>query len=288
MGANNSGQIGRNISANATIGEDGRIFFKGGRGFGAWPDQVSIVVRCDDKTRKADAVRARAANMAALRGSPSEWTAAKSADLSKFRTSTIVTVDDITELESVITSATDEKPVQTFLDESPHVLTALLGGKERFCFSQKRLGSEYIPDFVIGDTDSLGVRWVLVELETPKSGIYLKDGTQLDKYARKGVSQIVDWRNWLTSNIAYARNRRRDKGLGLIDIRPKPYSVVLVGRRSKIPETDEAQRYELSMSNDIHVHTYDWLLEQLRGAIAHHGPPATNPYLLSKVDLGDH
>lgn len=271
----------------SSIGQDGRVFFKGGRGFGAWPDLISVVARRDDNSESATAARRRARNAAARRAQISAWSMAKSQDLSEFTTEDIVSEDDIAELESVITTAEDERPIQKFLEENGHLLTALLGGTLRYCLPQKRLGVEYVPDFIIGDVDSLGVRWVLIELETPRSGIYLKDGLMLDEKARRGVSQVVAWRNWLSSDIAYARQRRSENGLGLFDIREQSDAIVLVGRRSLMPETKDAQRHEYRRSNNIQIHSYDWLLEELRGAIRHQGPPASNPHLISRRDSSD-
>lgn len=266
----------------SSIGQEGRVYFKGGRGFGAWPDQISIVARKDEQSDSAIEARRQAENSAARHNASSGWSMAKCQDLSEFKTENIVSENDIAELEAVITTAKDESPIQKFLEENGHLLTTLLGGKERYCMPRKRLGGEYIPDFIIGDVDSLGFRWILIELETPRSGIYLTNGLQFDEKARKGISQVIDWRNWLSNNISYARQRRSEDGLGLFDIREKSDAVVMVGRRSKMPETKNAQRQEYRQSNNIHIHSYDWLLETLRGAIRHRGSPTSNPYLISR------
>jgi hypothetical protein len=275
------------IAEVSSIGRDGRVYFKGGGGFGAWPDLISVLARKADGSASAAEARRQAANWAARRASPSTWSMAKGQDLSEFIAVDPISEDDIAELESVIASAEDEMPIQKFLGDNGHLITALLGGPLRYCLPQKRLGGEYVPDFIIGGVDSLGVRWVLIELETPRSGIYLKDGLQLDEKARKGVSQILSWRNWLSSNIAYARGRRSDDGLGLFDIREKTEAVVLVGRRSRMPETKDAQRHEYRQSSNIRIHSYDWLLETLRGAVRYQGPSATNPYLIHRQDMSD-
>jgi hypothetical protein len=264
----------------SSIGEDGRVFFKGGRGFRAWPDTISLVARRDDDSQSARMAQQEARNTATRRASRADWSVARRNDLSDFAVENTVSEDDVIELENIIISANDERPIQKFLEKNPHLLTVLLGGIERYCIPQKRLGSEYVPDFIIGEIDSLGVRWVLIEIETPKSGIYLDDGCLLDEKARKGVSQIIDWRNWLSSNIAYARQRRSENGLGLFDIREKSDGVVIVGRRSQMPDTTDAQRTEYRQSNNIAIHTYDWLLDSLRGILRHQGPPASNPHLI--------
>ena len=149
------------------------------------------------------------------------------------------------------------------------------------------LGKEFVPDFIIGDVGSVGFRWVLIELETPRSGIYLSKGDELDKFARKGKNQIISWRNWIATQIAYARGRKSENGLRLFDIREKSEAIVFVGRRSKLPDSKEAERHELRQSNAIATQTYDWLLEHTRGAIRHGGPPSSNPYLIPNFDDDD-
>ena len=264
----------------SSIGEEGRIYFKGGYGFGSWPDLLTVRARRNDNSSEAERVREKARNCAVLAAPIGEWSEAKHRELSEHEVKEAVTKEDIVRLKEVIDSACDEKPIQKHLEEKPQIITALIGGKNRYCLPQKRLGAEYVPDFLIGDTDSLGISWVLIELETPKSAIYLKTNDQLDEYARKGVSQIQEWREWLTSNIAYARNNRMNNGLGLIDIRPLSRAVVLVGRRTNMRVTKEIARNQLRDSENIHIHTYDWLLEQLNGALTFSGPPGFNPHLI--------
>lgn len=260
----------------SSIGEDGRVYFKGGHGAGSWPDLLVVRARQDDNSSAAEELRANARNCASR---TALWSEAKNKELVSYEVKEHATEVEIDLLEQVICTANDEKPIQKYLEENPHLLTSLLGGKSRFCIPQKRLGSEYIPDFLISDTDSLGISWVLIELETPKSAIYLQTSDQLDEYTRKGVAQIQEWREWLTSNIAYARNKRSDNGLGLFDIRPSSRAVVIVGRRAYLRETKEVARNQLRENENIHIHTYDWLLEQLRGALCFTGLPIFNPYL---------
>ena len=252
----------------SSIGEEGRIYFKGGYGAGSWPDLLTVRARRNDNSPAAKVMREKALNCTARAAPIGLWSEAKHRELAEYEIKDHATEDDIDRLEQIIGAASDEKPIQKYLEENPHIITSLLGGKNRFCIPQKRLGSEYVPDFLICDTDSLGINWVLIELETPKSTIYLQMGDQLDEYARKGVAQIQEWREWLTSNVAYARNKRSNNGLGLIDIRPYSRAVVIVGRRVHLRETKEVARNQLRDGEDIHIHTYDWVLEQLRGVLA--------------------
>lgn len=265
----------------SSIGEDGRVYFKGGRGFGAWPDQLSIVARAGD-IGEAKWVYREAENWAAQRTGTVAWSSAKSQELSEFLITTPLSDSDIDELQHVIDRADDERPIQELLEWHTHLLAALVSGQERYCISKKRLGAEYVPDFMIGSVDSLGIYWVFVELETPRSSIYQKNGWQLGAATRKGVSQIVEWRGWVTENLAYARRRITENGLGLFDIRPNSEGVVLVGRRSTLADTKESARHELRESSRIHVHSYDWLIEALTHTLQYTGLPMLNRYLVSR------
>jgi hypothetical protein len=142
------------------------------------------------------------------------------------------------------------------------------------------LGSEFITDFVIGDVDSLGIRWVLVELETPASSVTLQGSHELEQHARKGVSQIKEWREWLQHNLDYASRSRQRNGLGLLDMRAGSEGLVLVGRSARLHDNSGAVRHSYREQNNIRIHTYDWLIGRLRGLLIFSGPPAGNPHLI--------
>jgi hypothetical protein len=268
----------------SSIGEDGRVYFQGGKGYRRWPDLIrTVVARRNANSEDAKKIRRDAENAAALRRTSAAWSSVRSDDLADFAVSLRATHERIDRLENIIAQARDERPIQQFLQQHGELLTALLGGRERFCIPQQRLGAAFIPDFIVGDTDSLGIRWVLIELETPRSGIYQQDGVTLDRFARKGVQQIIQWRQWLSLHVAHAHEPRRNKGLGLYDISAQSEGIVLVGRREMLPpKASESNRLELRDANRIRVHTYDWLLDMVRGAISHAGGPINNPYILHK------
>jgi hypothetical protein len=98
-----------------------------------------------------------------------------------------------------------------FIESCPQILAAILGGKSRFLLARRSLAGRYVPDFLISDTDSAGIRWLLVELETPDSSVTLSSRNDLDGNARKGVSQIKEWREWLQNNLGLARRPRREE-----------------------------------------------------------------------------
>jgi hypothetical protein len=267
----------------ASIDETGKVYFKG-RGQRSWPDMIeSVLARASDTSAKAVKEKAEAENATVLRDSSPEWSSVKDADLADFAVEAEADGGDIDALESVIDVAKNERPIQEFLQQRPWLLAALIGGQRKFCLSQKRLGHKFIPDFILGGVDSLGVDWLLIEIETPRSGLYLKDGTDLDKYARKGVSQIDDWRNWLMDQIAYAQRPRSSGGLGLPNISNQSQGLVIVGRRNRRPKNmTDAKRREMKARYGMKVHSYDWLLQQLRGAVRFDGPYACNPFVIGR------
>jgi hypothetical protein len=274
------GRNGGDVREVSSIGSSGRVHFTGSGGGGAWPDMLSVRCRKGDDTESARELKREAANQAALRARTGEWSASKEQELRAYKVSSALTSENITQLEAVIESATDEKPIQQFIETCPQVLTALLGGKSRFCLPRVSLGGKYTADFFIGDVDSLGIRWILVELESPESNVTLKTMNDLDEHARRGVSQVREWREWLQNNLDLARRSKRRDGLGLVDIRPGSEGLVLVGRRTRLLEKAESVRNAIREESGIRVHTYDWLVEQITGVLRVGGPPGASPYIL--------
>jgi Shedu protein SduA, C-terminal len=268
----------------SSIGANGSIFLKGrGR---AWPDVLTVLARADDQTRSAGEYRRRAANRAAQRARRRAPSQAMLEELADYAHPEAAEQGEIQQLERVIDEAVDEKPIQRYLQEYPYVLTTLMRGPDRFSIPQVRLGRDLVADFFIADVDSGGIRWVLVELETPNSDMTLKRSNQLDHFARKGLSQIKEWREWLQDNLDQARRPRAQNGLGLPDIRPQVDGLLLVGRRHRLSQRASKLRRQEGESGRVAIHTYDWLVEQLVGAIRTGGPPGANPYLLD-FEQGD-
>jgi len=169
----------------------------------------------------------------------------------RFQVDAPLTRQTVEELERVIESAQDESPIQAFIEKRPETLAALLGGNDRFVLPQHTLGGKHVPDFLASDTDSLGIRWVLVELETPQSSVTLATQNELDAVARRGVTQIKEWREWLQNNLDMARRSTSRDGLDLIDIRPMSEGLVLVGRRALLNDNSGAVRSSFREQNAI-------------------------------------
>lgn len=159
----------------------------------------------------------------------------------------------VDEFDLVLSDARDEKPLQTFLAANPPLISPLAPpGNTYWCLDRPRLGSEYIPDFLLASRTSVGIQWAMIELESPLENIMTKTGVPAKKTA-EGLKQIRDWRAWLRDNISYARTE-----LGLTDIDAECNSYLVIGRRSNLKPSQIKQYRELSDNKTI-VMTYDRL-----------------------------
>lgn len=281
----NKGDLVRRKSSNVevdevvSIGDDGRVYFTGG-GSRAWPDALEVVARFDDKSEEGMHFRNIANNRASIRATTFNWSIEKMNSLHKYIAPDLIEESDIEKLRFVIESASDEQPMQEFFQDQPHILVSLMRGPWRYCIPKVSLGGKYVADFFLADVDSTGIRWVLVELETPNSPVTLSNGENFDKHARRGVSQIEEWREWIQDNLDAARRLQENNGLGLVDIRPQAEGIVLVGRRANLNKNASRLRNQLFEGRGIRMRTYDWLLEQLEGMRTFEGSWAENPYAL--------
>lgn len=158
--------------------------------------------------------------------------------------------------EATLATAKDEGPLQIFLAASPAILRTLLpSAADAWCFDRPKLGSEFIPDFLLCHRNSLGYNWTLVELESPSKSALTKGGRPGAKLT-EALGQIRDWRHWLRENIAYARS-----ALGLEGIHAEITAHVLIGRRKHLDPKHMARYQELSLSSGASVLSYDRLLD---------------------------
>jgi len=264
----------------SSVDRQGRVWFRG-RGRWAYPDLIEMAVRASTRGLSAEAKRQEALNRSI--GPPGRtWSLAKHRDLEPFHTPVGATIDQVEELELIIETAKDEKPIQSFLESHPELLASLVRGPDRYVVAQPRLGDEYVPDFVVADADSNGVRWVLVEIETPRSSTTVKSQNLLEKHARTGLAQIQDWRTWLERNLHKAQSPRSTGGLGLYDISPRADGYLIVGREHLLNDNVSAVRQTIAAESRVEVMTYDRLLRRLRSAITFQGVPAANAALFQR------
>lgn len=257
-----AGTFGPYLAEISSISADGRLNFRGGYGSGERPHLVTMHVRGSEPGPQYDKARYEARQAAALHREPGYKVS--EADLRELRPWHVIgtpTATDAAVLADALHGATDEKPLQAILGRHPQILNHLVtshhGG---FVIPEVRLGAHYRADFLVAGMTSLGLRWTLVELESPTASLTIADG-QPSKQLRKGLKQISDWREWLQENLDHARKPRRQQGLGLFGIRPQARGLVIIGRGGLTTETD-AMRNLLWEKQQVDVRTYDWLVRE--------------------------
>jgi hypothetical protein len=189
---------------------------------------------------------------------PSEWRR-----LQAYEGDHLAEPGDTDVLRSVLDGAEDERPLQQLMEERPRLVSAAFGsgGHGRFVRSQVRLGSQYVADFMLADTSSMGMFWTLIELESPREPMFLKSGEFAAK-ARHAIYQVQSWRRWLAENIDYAR-KPPAAGLDLIDIESSPEALILIGRRSNGDADTNWLRRDLLKNQRIRMHSYDELVDRV-------------------------
>lgn len=152
-----------------------------------------------------------------------------------------------------------------------------------------RFSDRFEADFMIADADSVGIHWVYVELESPRAPMFLQNGELAEK-ARHGIHQIHQWRDHVDRNGGEARRLRSEGGLGLPEVRPRGWGIVLVGRSEDSGADPAQRRRQLEEDERIMLRSYDWLVDQIQAVIedsswAHH-PGGLIPY--GKAELDEH
>ncbi|MGC4174700.1 Shedu anti-phage system protein SduA domain-containing protein [Demequina sp.] len=256
----------------SSIDDSGRVFMKGGRGQRAWPNHLRLIARegeSDEYREKASAVDAAIRN-AKTNYSPSS---PAFAHLDEFRVDTYVpTVDAIRELEDLLDSGeSNEGPFQKLVERHPQLLCSLvIGNWGTYVLPQQRLGAEHVTDFLVMGANSLGPQWVAVELEAPRHALLTRSG-ELRSEVQHAVTQIQDWRDWLTSNVAYAHMT-----LHLHGITNSVPGLVIIGRDDPSPDR-QAARSRVAEQQNIQIHSWDWVLRQAKRLAADGRQVATSP-----------
>ena len=175
-----------------------------------------------------------------------------------------ITTEDVIALEEVLVSNPDESAMQRFLENNQKFLIqALGGGHGRYQIAKPQLGSEFVPDFLLAEMDSIGMHWSAVELESPRISGHRRDGLQTSKLTH-AIGQIRDWKGWIRNNIDYARRPSEQNGLGLIGIDDRVPGLILIGRRDEYPERFNEFRRQMLDREGIAIHSYDWLADVAR------------------------
>ena len=163
--------------------------------------------------------------------------------------------------KKTLNASKSERPLQAFIEQNPKILAALMiGHLGRWVVPHKRLGSEYVTDFIVGDLSSYGFKWVAIELESPTAPMFSKNGDPSAKLSH-AIRQIQDWRAWLADNRSYAQRKTSRGGLGLLGIRSRLPGFIFIGRRDRLDDRNQNLRAQMSEDLNIEICTYDRLLD---------------------------
>lgn len=159
-----------------------------------------------------------------------------------------------TNFEYLLNDAEKEEELQVFIKENPMVLhpTAEL-------IPKKKLGEDFITDFVLVTPSDQGPTYTLVEIEKSSHPILIKDNS-LSSQTNHAIKQTRDWDVWLESNKAYLQ--------GKLPGFETPLYLVVIGRGNILDDT--AKAYLRSYNRDwknIELLTYDDVLVRFNGII---------------------
>lgn len=178
-----------------------------------------------------------------------------------------LTNEDVKRMEATLLTAANEGTLQRLIQKIPLLLVQhLRGGHGRWVIPQKKLGAEYVTDFIVGEAHSYGHEWVAVELESPRVKMFTTTGNP-SKELTHAIRQITDWRAWLKRNQDYASRPQIQGGLGLQDIDSNIPGLILIGRHESISPTTDDRRRQLCQSLNIKIHSYDTLVDWAKARV---------------------
>lgn len=167
--------------------------------------------------------------------------------------------DCIREFERLLDNEAGENALHDHLARNPFILSQQLPHCHHVV-SKPRLGSEYIPDFLLPEMHSGGTDWYLIELEPCDAKLVTASG-QLAERVRGAIQQIKDWKTWLKNNLDYARRPLAQNGLGLEDMESTARAWIIVGRRAAVTERFNTLRNQVWENDRIQIMSYDRIVE---------------------------
>jgi hypothetical protein len=167
------------------------------------------------------------------------------------------------ELRRILDEAQDERPLQQFYMEHPYLLALAFPVHCCWVFPKPRLGGgKWIPDFLVCDLNSLGYRWILMELESPRMEATNKDES-ISADCHHAVGQILDYRRWLRDNALFEEKQ------GFKGLNADCEGYVVIGRRDGGRTELEQQRLADFRQERIEIASYDRLLYQAKDHLEH-------------------
>ena len=155
--------------------------------------------------------------------------------------------DRLREFVHLLDNEAGENALHDHLARNPIILSEQLP----HCYhvvSKPRLGSEYVPDFLLPEMHSGGTDWYLVELEPCDAKLETTSGQLADR-----VRGAIQQNN--------ARRPIAQKGLGLEGLESTARAWIIVGRRTAVTDRFNILRKQDWESDHIEIKTYDRIVE---------------------------
>lgn len=168
---------------------------------------------------------------------------------------TIVVLKQLADsFETLINAGTKEEELQAFLKVNPFILHP-----SAECIPKKKLGDDFVTDFVLVATTTQGPTYILVELERSSHPILTKDHV-LSGPVNHAIKQTRDWDVWLEKNKAFIQNK--------LPGFETPTYLVVIGRAHQLTEVEKAylRSYNREWKNTLLL-TYDDVLTRFRSTI---------------------
>jgi hypothetical protein len=159
------------------------------------------------------------------------------------------------EFEELLVNAEREEELQVFLKKNPLVLHQTAEQ-----IPKKRLGEDFITDFVLVAPSEQGPTYTLVEIEKASHRILIKDNS-LSAETNHAIKQTLDWDVWLESNKAYLQKK--------LPGFETPNYLVVIGRGNELDDTAKAylRGYNRGWKN-TELLTYDDVLVRFKSVIS--------------------
>jgi len=171
-------------------------------------------------------------------------------------TQTLAVLKEIADsFEKLLNEGTKEEELQVFLKTHSFILHP-----SAECIPKKKLGEDFVTDFVLVATTTQGPSYILVELERASHPIMTKE-LMLAAPVNQAIKQTRDWDVWLEKNKAYIQNK--------LPGFETPSYLVVIGRGHQLTEDEKAylRSYNREWKNTSLL-TYDDILSRFRSTIA--------------------
>lgn len=143
-----------------------------------------------------------------------------------------------------------------------------------YLFKEFELTSTFVADYLLIGKNSGGYNFVFIELENPSGHITIKDGG-LGATFRKGISQVMDWDQWIEANFSSLKlilqkykkaNALLPDEFTILD-KTRIHYAVIAGRRTDFNEKTYRLKRQYLKTNNITILHYDNLIDSLQWAM---------------------